>query len=53
MRGVIMSKMKKCKVCGENIAKSAKTCPHCGAKNKPGAFRVFLGQYRTKRNKVA
>lgn len=27
-------KMKKCKACGNEIAKSAKTCPHCGAKNK-------------------
>ena len=27
-------KMKNCKVCGEPIAKSAKVCPHCGAKNK-------------------
>ena len=23
-----------CKVCGKEIAKSAKTCPHCGARNK-------------------
>lgn len=29
-----MDKMKKCKVCGAEIAKNAKTCPHCGAKNK-------------------
>lgn len=27
-------KLVKCKACGEEIAKSAKTCPHCGAKNK-------------------
>lgn len=38
-----MAKMIKCKTCGADIAKSAKTCPHCGAKNKPGAFRVILG----------
>ena len=28
------SKLKNCKVCGAEIAKSAKVCPHCGAKNK-------------------
>lgn len=27
-----MSKMVKCKMCGQPIAKSAKVCPHCGAK---------------------
>lgn len=34
-----MSKMKKCKVCGEEIAKSAKVCPKCGAKNKKPLFK--------------
>lgn len=29
-----MSKLCKCKACGAEIAKSAKTCPQCGAKNK-------------------
>ena len=29
-------KMCTCKACGQQIAKSAKTCPHCGAKNKKG-----------------
>ena len=28
------NKLKKCKTCGEEIAKNAKTCPNCGAKNK-------------------
>lgn len=28
------SKMTVCKACGADIAKTAKTCPHCGAKNK-------------------
>lgn len=28
------AEMIKCKCCGEEIAKSAKTCPHCGAKLK-------------------
>lgn len=27
-------KMINCKACGQEIAKSAKACPHCGAKNK-------------------
>lgn len=27
-------KMKNCKACGQEIAKSAKVCPHCGAKQK-------------------
>lgn len=31
-----MSKLIKCRACGNNIAKSAKVCPHCGAKNKGG-----------------
>lgn len=35
-----MAKMVKCKTCGEEIAKSAKVCPHCGARQKK---RVFLG----------
>lgn len=29
-------KLKTCKVCGTEIAKSAKICPHCGAKLKKG-----------------
>lgn len=29
-----MSKMKKCKDCGAEVSKSAKTCPKCGAKLK-------------------
>lgn len=29
-------KLKNCKVCGAEIAKSAKICPHCGAKLKKG-----------------
>ena len=31
-----MAKLVKCKACGNDIAKSAKVCPHCGAKNKRG-----------------
>lgn len=29
-----MDKMTKCKTCGADIAKSAKVCPACGAKQK-------------------
>ena len=31
-----MSKMIKCKVCGEMVAKDAHSCPHCGARLKRG-----------------
>ena len=38
-RGFIMaSKMNICKTCGLEIAKSAKYCPKCGAKNKRTVF---------------
>ena len=33
-----MAKMKKCKHCGAQIAKSAKICPNCGGKNKKPLF---------------
>lgn len=36
------SKMVKCKTCGEMVAKSAKTCPHCGAKRKRPVLGVVL-----------
>ncbi len=32
-------KMKLCKVCGKPIAKNAKRCPYCGAKNKKPLFK--------------
>lgn len=32
-------KMTACKVCGQEIAVSAKTCPHCGAKKKKSIFK--------------
>ena len=35
-----MSKMIKCKTCGADIAKSAKICPKCGAKNKNNTILV-------------
>lgn len=33
-RGSSVGKVMKCKTCGELIAKSAKICPHCGARNR-------------------
>lgn len=35
-----MDKMKECKSCGAEIAQSAKTCPHCGAKNKKPFYKA-------------
>ena len=34
-----MNKMVKCKTCGTEIAKSAKSCPSCGAKNKQPIYQ--------------
>ena len=36
-----MAKLVACKTCGAQIAKSAKVCPHCGAKQRKK--HVFLG----------
>lgn len=36
------SKMKTCKACGAEIAKSAKVCPHCGAKNKKRSLLIII-----------
>lgn len=33
------SKLKQCKSCGAEIAKSAKNCPQCGAKNKKPVYK--------------
>lgn len=33
------NKMIPCKQCGKEIAASAKTCPHCGSKNKKPIFK--------------
>ena len=38
-----MSKLIKCKTCGDQIARTAKVCPHCGAKNKYQANSQALG----------
>lgn len=35
-------KLHYCKACGKEVAKSAKICPHCGAKNKKG-HPVLIG----------
>lgn len=35
------SKMDVCCACGQAIAKSAKSCPHCGAKNKKSIFKKW------------
>ena len=40
---MLMSKLVTCKDCGAQISKSAKVCPHCGAKRKPSGWRVFWG----------
>lgn len=36
-----MANMINCKSCGQEIASSAKTCPHCGAKNKKPIFKKW------------
>lgn len=36
------SRMKNCKACGNEIAKNAKVCPHCGAKNKKNNWWVGI-----------
>jgi hypothetical protein len=39
-----MAKLKPCKTCGKEVAKSAKKCPHCGQKLKMGFFmKAFIG----------
>ena len=35
-------KMRTCGTCGNEIAKSAKVCPHCGAKQKGGKLKTIL-----------
>jgi RNA polymerase subunit RPABC4/transcription elongation factor Spt4 len=36
------SKLKSCKTCEKQVAKSANVCPHCGAKLKMGVFKKLL-----------
>lgn len=37
-----MAELVKCKTCGEEIAKSAKTCPKCGARQKKPILQIVL-----------
>lgn len=37
-----MAKLITCKTCGKEVAKSAKKCPHCGARLKMGFFQKAL-----------
>ena len=37
-----MANLKNCKTCSKEVAKSAKACPHCGAKLKMGFFPKAL-----------
>lgn len=37
-----MNKFKKCKTCGSQIAKSANSCPNCGAKQDQGVYAVCV-----------
>jgi hypothetical protein len=37
-----MAKLKPCKSCGKEVAKSAKACPNCGQKLKLGLFKKAL-----------
>ena len=36
-------KLKKCETCGQEIAKSCKVCPNCGAKNKKPFYKKWCG----------
>ena len=36
------NKLKTCKACSKEVAKSAKVCPHCGKKLKMGWFLKFI-----------
>lgn len=37
-----MAKLVKCKTCGAEIAKTAKCCPHCGARQHTGAYSACV-----------
>jgi hypothetical protein len=37
-----MKKLVKCKTCGGQVAKTAKVCPHCGAKQHQGAYAACV-----------
>ena len=38
--GGLPSGMKRCKVCGRPVAKTAASCPHCGARQKAGIIPI-------------
>ena len=40
-----MDKMTKCKTCGADIAKSAKVCPACGAKQKKPVVLIVIAVF--------
>ena len=40
-----MGKMTKCKTCGADIAKSAKVCPACGAKQKKPVVLIVIAVF--------
>lgn len=40
-----MGKMTVCKTCEKEVAKSAKICPHCGAKLKGGKLKFVIGGF--------
>ena len=35
--------LKKCKECGNDVSTKAKTCPHCGASNRPSTLASCAG----------
>lgn len=40
---IIPKGMKACRVCGKPVAKSAKVCPNCGAKQKGNKLLIIIG----------
>jgi hypothetical protein len=40
--GMLMTHLVACNTCGKEIAKSASTCPHCGARQGMGGFLRFV-----------
>lgn len=40
-----MSKIAVCKTCEKEVAKSAKVCPHCGAKLKGGKLKFIISGF--------
>jgi hypothetical protein len=40
--GIVLKKLTTCKSCGKEVARSAKSCPHCGQKLKMSFFLRFF-----------